>query len=570
VSRPETQGTLTPIQVGRLLGELTKEIGDTLDKLRDADYEATRAKVDYDRAYAVSFKQCSGSVESRRHMATEMCHGRRLAAEEAAVRVRDLKNRIKLLETRIDVGRSYGAALRAEAAALPWQEGWMARTRAAPVPPQTRDCSRESIKMFGVVHPVVMNSSGDVVDGNLRMEVATELGVQYLVDVQDSRIPAKTARTLHQNRLRKSDEHYSTLSGHIVALAGQRDDDGVGIWPQEVIAAALGVSTEHVLDVMRRHLRPGAEDVRDLFPARRRTVDGEVVDAVVTTVEVEPLPAPAPTMPPLHEVLQYVPESSPVQLGTLRASLEKDGQRKPILLSPQGQLVDGRARWRLLTEMGITPDVQVVTTNPWEASLKANVDRFDDIWDRLLILAHLPARPSATVPNDMRQPTVEDAAHAFRVTTYSLRAFRMIVANATPELIAAVTDEVIKIGTAIRMMREMPREHWGMQVEAMRREHSRGVDVAMPMRAEPGVVSHNNNRTKNARTTKPAPRTIAANVVITAIDALDALGMVLDGAEGLDPRITREQAADLLSRLSTSRRPLGRLNTMLKQRKETT
>lgn len=123
MNRPEVGGSLTPIEVGRLLGKLTHEIGDKLDELRDADLEATRAKVDYDRAYAVAFKQCSGSVESRRHMATEMCHGRRLAAEEAAVQVRDLKNRIRLLETRIDVGRSYGAALRAEAAALPWQEG---------------------------------------------------------------------------------------------------------------------------------------------------------------------------------------------------------------------------------------------------------------------------------------------------------------------------------------------------------------------------------------------------------------------------------------------------------------
>lgn len=113
----------TPLDVGRWLSTLTHEIGEKLDELRDADLEATRAKADYDRAVAVAFKQCSGSVEARRHMTTEMCHGRRLAAEEAACRVRDLKARIRLLETRIDVGRSWGAALRAEMAALPWQEG---------------------------------------------------------------------------------------------------------------------------------------------------------------------------------------------------------------------------------------------------------------------------------------------------------------------------------------------------------------------------------------------------------------------------------------------------------------
>lgn len=123
MTRPETRGTLTPIEVGQLLGKLTHEIGERLDQLRDADYEHVRLKAEYDRASAIAFKQCSGSIEARRNMVVEMCHGRRLAAEEAAAKVRDIKARIKLLETRIDVGRSYGAALRAEAAALPWMEG---------------------------------------------------------------------------------------------------------------------------------------------------------------------------------------------------------------------------------------------------------------------------------------------------------------------------------------------------------------------------------------------------------------------------------------------------------------
>lgn len=123
MTRPEVGGTLTPIQVGKVLGKLTHEIGDKLDELRDADLEAARSKTEYDRAFAIAFKQCSGSEAARRHMATEMCHGRRLAAEEAACKVRDIKARIRLLETRIDVGRSYGAALRAEAAVVPWMEG---------------------------------------------------------------------------------------------------------------------------------------------------------------------------------------------------------------------------------------------------------------------------------------------------------------------------------------------------------------------------------------------------------------------------------------------------------------
>lgn len=115
----------TPIAVGHLLGQIVAEIGKYVEELSEADMAATRAKAEYDRAYAIAFRQASGSIESRRHTATEVTHGRRLEADEGASRVRSLRTRIKYLETRIDVGRSFGAALRAEAAAVntPWTEG---------------------------------------------------------------------------------------------------------------------------------------------------------------------------------------------------------------------------------------------------------------------------------------------------------------------------------------------------------------------------------------------------------------------------------------------------------------
>lgn len=440
----------------------------------------------------------------------------------------------------------------------------MARANADVRPPRTEDCLRQSIEFWGVIHPVLMDSEGNIIDGKLRAKIATEMGVTYKVEVQDSRAPAKARRTMNQNVMRMRDENYKSMSMQIVGLAAQRGPDNVGLWPEEVIAAALGVSTEHVVQIMARHLEPGHEDARELFPAKRRRVDGTIGDATVTTVDVIPIPRPPPTMPPHHEVLSYIPENDPVAVGQLRASLEKNGQTKPILLSRNGLLVDGRARWRILTEMGVTPEVTTAQGNPWEAALAANVDRFPNVWDRLSIVAAMPPRTSPTMTDDQRQPTVERAAHGFRLSTYSVRSFRMIVSNGSPALVKAVTDEVIKVGTAIRMIREVPTDQWDTQIEEMRESYARGTDVALPM---DGVgVSHNHGRTAG----RSSRGGVTAETVNTAIIALEALGLVLDGADGLDPRITREQAAELSSRLSTARRPLGQLNTMLKHRKETT
>lgn len=130
---------VTPRKIGEWLGQITAEIGQLVQQLGEADLDHSRkksaherAKIEYDRAYAIAFRQSSGSVEARRFNATEVCYGRRVAADEArkeadeaACKVRDLKEKISHARDRIDVGRSYGAALRAEAQVVgsPWTEG---------------------------------------------------------------------------------------------------------------------------------------------------------------------------------------------------------------------------------------------------------------------------------------------------------------------------------------------------------------------------------------------------------------------------------------------------------------
>jgi hypothetical protein len=122
---PNDGPPLTPVQIGRWLGEITHQIGKLVDELGEADLDLTRKRAEARRAFAIAFRQASGSAEARKYTATEVCYGRQLAADEAACRVRDLNERIQHARDRIRVGQSYGAALRAEASAIntPWMEG---------------------------------------------------------------------------------------------------------------------------------------------------------------------------------------------------------------------------------------------------------------------------------------------------------------------------------------------------------------------------------------------------------------------------------------------------------------
>lgn len=258
-------------------------------------------------------------------------------------------------------------------------------------------------------------------------------------------------------------------------------------------------------------------------------------------------------MPKIHDVLNFLPEVTPEQFEALKQDIAANGQQVPVLITTHGELIDGRARWQACTDLGINPKVEVEHGNAWEVSLEANRVRFPNKWDRIMIVASLPVRNSPTMRNDRRAPTSEQAADLFRVQHYTTRTMRRIVSTANEAVISAIVSEKIRLGSATKIMREHPEEEWAERIEA----------EAKKARSRPKVD-----------TPIPAPRTRRGSVtsaqILKIVEQFDALGMVLDSATGLDPAITSEQAAQWMSSLSTQRRHITRLTTMLKQRKETT
>lgn len=100
--------------VAQHLGDLAKELDALVKEIGEADHIATVLKEEYLRAYASAWRNSAGSVESRKQTALHLTQDERMAAETADCTVRDLRRKIDALKVRIDVGRSYGAAVRAE------------------------------------------------------------------------------------------------------------------------------------------------------------------------------------------------------------------------------------------------------------------------------------------------------------------------------------------------------------------------------------------------------------------------------------------------------------------------
>ena len=111
---------LTPSEVVLQLSELGRELDATVRTLRDAELDMVTKRHQADMAESMAFVRASGSMDLRRHTARIEAGPLEEQALVAEAVCRYLKTRIRALELRVEIGRSYGAAVRAELAALPY------------------------------------------------------------------------------------------------------------------------------------------------------------------------------------------------------------------------------------------------------------------------------------------------------------------------------------------------------------------------------------------------------------------------------------------------------------------
>lgn len=103
-------------EVALQLARLARELDDTVRALESADRESVEKRAAFDLAFSRAFLSAEGSIDGRKHQATVATYDQRVSADVADTVVRHLRRRVDAIKTRIDVGRSYGAAVRAEIA----------------------------------------------------------------------------------------------------------------------------------------------------------------------------------------------------------------------------------------------------------------------------------------------------------------------------------------------------------------------------------------------------------------------------------------------------------------------
>jgi hypothetical protein len=105
-------------EVVQHLASLALELNNKVAAIRTAERDFVEKRGAADLAYSREYLAAEGSIDARRHQATIKTFRQRMDADVAEAVVRHLRREIDALRVRIDVGRSYGAAIRAELSAL--------------------------------------------------------------------------------------------------------------------------------------------------------------------------------------------------------------------------------------------------------------------------------------------------------------------------------------------------------------------------------------------------------------------------------------------------------------------
>jgi len=108
----------TPVEVVRNLVALTEELRHLTAAYRVAEQDSAVKTHVASMAESRAFLAAEGAMELRKHQARVAADEKEGAALVAEALVRVLRQEIRAVETRIDVGRTYSASVRAELSTL--------------------------------------------------------------------------------------------------------------------------------------------------------------------------------------------------------------------------------------------------------------------------------------------------------------------------------------------------------------------------------------------------------------------------------------------------------------------
>lgn len=277
--------------------------------------------------------------------------------------------------------------------------------------------------------------------------------------------------------------------------------------------------------------------------------------------------------PEIHPAALLFPTKDPQGVTMLAEHIRQRGLRKPIVMTPSGQLLEGRGRWKACRHLGINPTTEIERGDPWLYTLRRNDAALSAMTDqqRAMVAGQIPRWRHDRTHTSSRHygdpPVLEDVAAGARVSRAAVTRAQIIWTNGVKSLHQIVNEGRLPLNTAVRIS-ELPVKDQELFVQRILGGES-------PRAIAPSIRRMPDGRRTDARTkqltlppVKNKNRYVRATTVRQLVDVLVSVKMVVEAAEGLDPTITPEEAAEFSRVLSRNHIAYSHLNDLLKERKQ--
>ncbi|HEX4395418.1 MAG TPA: hypothetical protein VH084_28390 [Mycobacterium sp.] len=272
----------------------------------------------------------------------------------------------------------------------------------------------------------------------------------------------------------------------------------------------------------------------------------------------------------VHPAAKMFPTGDEEYVHKLATSIRTEGQRTAIVLTPDGQMLEGRGRWAACQAAGVTPVTRTErAANPWTYILTANLPQLAAMPEpqRAMVLGQVPMLGHVGTRRGRidEPPSRRLLEEMTGVSATTIHRAQLIVQHGVPGLIELVAAGSVPLTTARRISQ---------------------ADVAVQQRfvervragENPRLIAQPTDRKlaripKEPRNTR-APmrhrhRFVREQTVVGFLDSLSGLSTLIDAAEGgLEQCITPEEAGRLLYELSRKHIAYRRICDLLKERKE--
>lgn len=281
--------------------------------------------------------------------------------------------------------------------------------------------------------------------------------------------------------------------------------------------------------------------------------------------------------PDIHPAALMCPTRDKAEVGVLLQQIQDSGWIKPLVMTPHGQLLEGRGRWKVCRRLDIAPETRIERGDPWLYILEQNREwlRSLSLNHRAMIVGRIPNR--GVVGNVTAQygdpPARESISQIVGISKHTISRGQLIFAEGVGSLHRLVSEDRVALYTAVRVTEEYSAQEQEVFVNRVR--NGENPRLIAPVEKRHGVPRPPEGDLSRPRDHAPAPirgkhRFVRAPAIRQLLDALSALDLVINAAEGLDPTITPKEAGEWIRELADAHPAYRHAIDLLKKRQKET